>query len=760
MDTQFGNPENLRYLWLVLVVAISMVFAFVARRRAMYRFATSDVVPSIFPRRTRTAWATNFLAIATLLALMPALCDIRWGRTWREIPQKGIEVVFALDVSRSMLAEDVAPNRLERAKQQIKDMVDEMAGDRVGLIAFAGDAVRKIPLTSHYSDFKRALDEVGPQDVSHGGSNLGEAVRVAADSFLAKTTDHKAVVLFTDGEDHESDPAGVAGQVFQDHGIRIFTVGLGDDRQGARVPASNSDRGTRYLEHDGRQVWSKLDGKILEQMALASNGAFIPAGTKQVNMAQVYHNYVADVEQQDFETARINSYIPRFQWFVGAALGLCVVEVLIAALAGRRFLPRQAAASARTDRKTATRQRVKQRLSSAAAVVALVLSGAAEDARADELDAFALAEQGSQAVAAGEYAKALDYYSQATAAEPDNLELKYNQAVALYRSGDVDAARQQFAEATATKDRGLEARARFNLANCDYADALRLAEQDREAAKAKAKSAISHYRGALAANSADTDARTNIELAALLLRQLNEQPPAEQEQQAEQDQQADQQPPQQQDRDASQEAQSSSEQESESGEQSQSENHSAEDSGDDQNQQNDQKQSEPNQGESQSDQQSADPSENNNGQEDQDTGQREPQPSSPSEDDQSKSEKAESSNSSQQQQPDQSDRDAAASHSETSRENQSQQQFDAEEAEDPSDEQNANPPSGRLRAANEQPGDEEARELTMNQVDAGKPMTRQEAMKMLQSVRDRELLRRLRNARRAQRRYIPGEKDW
>ena len=133
--------------------------------------------------------------------------------------------MFALDVSRSMLADDVSPNRLERAKQQIKDMVDEMSGDRVGLIVFAGDAKQEVPLTRHYHDFKKTLDEVGPYNVQLGGSSLGNAIKTAADSFLTKTGDHKAIVVFTDGEDQESKPVQVAKQAYADQGIRVFTVG-------------------------------------------------------------------------------------------------------------------------------------------------------------------------------------------------------------------------------------------------------------------------------------------------------------------------------------------------------------------------------------------------------------------------------------------------------------------------------------------------------------------------------------------------------
>ena len=329
MDIQIGNYANFNYLWLVAAVVAVTVAAAVANRRAVARFATKNLTPFLFPASGRRRIFKLGIVSAALAMMVLALVDVRWGKTWREVPQKGIEVMFLLDVSRSMLAEDVTPNRLERAKQQIKDMVDEMAGDRVGLVVFAGDVRQKIPLTSHYNDFKRTLDEVGPHEVDRGGSRIGDAIGMASEAFLDKTSDHKAIVIFTDGEDHESDPVAVAEAMHQANGIRMFTVGLGDGEQGSRVPVQSSPRHRSYLTHNGEQIWSKMNGEVLKQIALKTDGAYIPAGTKQVDMASVYRQYVAQVNEQDFETARINSYIPRYQWFVGLALLLLLTDTLL-----------------------------------------------------------------------------------------------------------------------------------------------------------------------------------------------------------------------------------------------------------------------------------------------------------------------------------------------------------------------------------------------------------------------------------------------
>jgi Ca-activated chloride channel homolog len=328
-DFQIGNPTQFEWLWLVALCVAACVFAAVAQRRARLRFATANLIGRVLPpaRKFRRSLGT-LLVTAAMVLLVVALVDVRWGKVWRDVPQKGIEVMFVLDVSRSMLADDAAPSRLERAKQQIKDTIDEMAGDRVGLVVFAGDVKQQIPLTTHYEDFKQRLDEVGPQNVRRGGSRLGDAIDAASHAFLTKSNAHKAMVIFTDGEDQESDPLAAARKAHAETGVRIFTVGLGDMDKGSRIPLESDDHGG-YLEHDGQLVWSKLHGELLKKVATETDGAYVPAGTKQVNMAAVYHNYIAGVEQTEFETAKINQYEARFQWFLAPALALLLAEIVL-----------------------------------------------------------------------------------------------------------------------------------------------------------------------------------------------------------------------------------------------------------------------------------------------------------------------------------------------------------------------------------------------------------------------------------------------
>jgi len=336
MDVQYGNLSQLAWLWLVGACLLIALGAALMQRRALTRFATVNLLRQVMPKRNNLRRSLSTLLVTGALALMvAALVDIRWGKVWREVPQKGIEVVFLLDVSRSMLAEDAAPNRLERAKQQIKDMVDEMTGDRVGLVVFAGESKQQIPLTTHYDDFKQALDEVGPQNVRRGGSRLGDAIETASHAFLSKSNSRKAIVIFTDGEDQESKPLEAARRAHEATGTRIFAVGLGDIAQGARVPVA-ADNHKEFIKHDGQTVWSKQNGDILREIADATDGAYIPAGTKQVDMANVYHTYVERVEQANFETAHVNQYEARFQWFLAPALVLLLLEIAMTTWPARR----------------------------------------------------------------------------------------------------------------------------------------------------------------------------------------------------------------------------------------------------------------------------------------------------------------------------------------------------------------------------------------------------------------------------------------
>lgn len=727
MDIQYGNPNN---IWLMAVVAVGMlvtVYAVFARRRAGLRFATTRLRNQVIPPGTASRHSISAILIASSMTLLClALIDIRWDKTWREVPQKGIEVMFVLDVSRSMLAEDATPNRLSRAKQQIKDMIDEMAGDRIGLVVFAGETRQSVPLTSHYEDFRQTLDSVGPHSVQRGGSRLGDALSAAANGFISKTSDHKTIVVFTDGEDQESDPLQVAKRLHADQGIRIFTVGLGDMDQGARIPETEDRRGG-FVQHAGQQVWSKMNGQILSQIATDTEGAYIPAGTQRVNMADVYHRFVANVEQSEFETARINIYVARYQWFAAPALLLLVLEVWIST---RHRTVRRATEKQSIERSKSTIVSSKAFapgvVSVAFASIACLSSTAAAQAPQNADSAARQINAANTLLRDGRIDEALDAYHQVSPSRQERDRLNYNLAVAEYRKGNIAAAESLFREVAGTDASEIAADSRYNLGNCQYAKALQVAQQDPAAAIALLRHAISDYRGALRRNPNNSDARANIELAGELIRQLEQ----EQKQQEEQNKPNPDQP----EKDDEKQGDQKKDGEQDKSQQSESQQDDSQKNGE-------QKQDPANDNASNSDQPK-------NGDQNPDK-------------DQSESEQQASSD----QQPESQPRDSSSKQTQPKNNPQQtskEQQSDGDEKSDEHDKKDEPVPDGDLKAA----GQQENSSKPADSASMGKAelqdglMTREEALKMLQSVRDRDMLRRMQQQRRERSRHIPVERDW
>jgi Ca-activated chloride channel family protein len=265
------------------------------------------------------------LLLTSLIAIVAALLDPRWGTRYEEVHRRGTDILFVVDVSRSMLAEDCKPNRLERAKQYIGDVVEQLAGDRVGLISFAGVAALRCPLTIDYGAFRLSLNELTSESAARGGSLLGDALRVAGESFTDEVKDYKSVIVLSDGEDQGSYPTEAAQKLFNDKGVRVYTVGLGDSGDGARIPIVQGGK-TNFVTYNGQEIWSKMNGDALREIALSGGGAYIPAGTSSVDLGEVYRKNIAPNSSRDYQSNRIRIDTPQYQWFAGIALALLLVE--------------------------------------------------------------------------------------------------------------------------------------------------------------------------------------------------------------------------------------------------------------------------------------------------------------------------------------------------------------------------------------------------------------------------------------------------
>ncbi len=329
MQVQFNNLAALNWLWLVAAIAVIAILALAWRRRAIRMLIDAKLVGRMAPGFSmwRPAVRTGLIVLA-MVAIVGGLIDPRVGIETEEIKRRGADIMFVVDVSRSMLAGDATPNRLTRAKIFIDDAIRQMGGDRVGLVDFAGVAAMRTPLTLNYGAFMTSVNDLSPKDSARGGSMLGDAIRTASESFSSDATAGRAIVVLSDGEDMGSDPVAVAKEIHDKQGIRIFTVGLGDTRDGGRIPVELNGKST-WLIHDGQEVWSKMDANTLRDIAQGGGGIFIPAGTAQVDLGEILQRSLADLERGEFETSTIRRGIPRFQWPAGLALLLLIVECLI-----------------------------------------------------------------------------------------------------------------------------------------------------------------------------------------------------------------------------------------------------------------------------------------------------------------------------------------------------------------------------------------------------------------------------------------------
>jgi len=321
------------WLWLLWALPALSLVAWWAERRARRRVRA--FVGDLARRLVRGGGAHAARTAALLCAVaavVVALARPAWGEWYEEVRGEGIEVVVALDVSRSMLAEDAAPSRLERARIAIGRLIDrleERGGHRVGLVVFAGVPVVRAPVTSDYGFVREQLRRTSPADVPRGGTLLGDAVRRSVE-LLDRPGEHdRVVLLLTDGEDHESFPLEAAATA-ADAGVTLFTVGIGDPAEGGRIPYTDEQGRRRFVEHDGVEVVSRLDEDTLRRMAEITGGGYVPAGTRTIPLDDIYEQAIATRRSALVGTTRERRHVERFQWAAGLALMLAVLSRFLA----------------------------------------------------------------------------------------------------------------------------------------------------------------------------------------------------------------------------------------------------------------------------------------------------------------------------------------------------------------------------------------------------------------------------------------------
>lgn len=327
---RFANAEYLYALIMVLVFILLYWFYNNWKKHAKNSFGDAQVIGKLMPKVSESKPLIKFILILiAFIFLVIGIADPQIGSKLEKVKREGIDLMLVLDVSNSMLAEDIKPNRLERSKMAISNLVDKLQGDRIGIVVFAGNAYKQLPLTTDYSAVKLFLSAVDTKIVPTQGTAIGEAIEMATDSF-DEAKHNKAIIIITDGENHEDD-AIAAANAATEKDIRIFTIGMGMP-EGAPIPLYN-EYGTQTgfkKDREGQTVITKLNEAMLRQIAAAGNGAYARANNATTGLRKIFED-ISEIEKKEIETKQFTDYEHRFQIYLVAALIFLIIELIIAA---------------------------------------------------------------------------------------------------------------------------------------------------------------------------------------------------------------------------------------------------------------------------------------------------------------------------------------------------------------------------------------------------------------------------------------------
>lgn len=460
------------------------------RRRMLARFAApsllDDLTLSVCPLR-RTA--KKLLVAGGVFCCFVALAEPHYGSRWIDVKHKGIDILFALDSSRSMLAPDVRPSRLERSKLAVMDFVARLQGDRIGLLPFAGTSHLLCPLTADYQAFNQSLQAVDSSLLPVGGTDIGGAIE-AAEAVLANDANHKLLVIITDGEDLAADGAAAA-QAAHSRGMTIFTIGVGT-AAGELIPDRTA--GGFVKDNSGAYVRSRLDRQMLRAIARQGGGIYADLGNRGEGLDTVYRERLALIPAQEFAEKRTKVPISRSEWPLALAVALLCGDFLLSGRKRQRSFHRAIARLARLRKPPKS------------SLVALILAVAGPGLLGPPP---ATASDGERAFAAGDYQRAETFYRERLRDDPDNPVLLYNTGSAACKNEDFREAVDAFDRAIPTADPALQEKAYFNQGNAWY----RIGEKTRQSAVKQTieawRNAQAAFAAALALNPENQDAAAN-----------------------------------------------------------------------------------------------------------------------------------------------------------------------------------------------------------------------------------------------------------
>lgn len=326
---KFANPEFFYLYWLVPILILFFVGIFKYKKRLLIKLGDEELVQDLTANvsRKKQRWKV-VLIIAVFSILVFSLANPQIGTRLEEVKRTGVDIFIAIDVSKSMLAEDITPNRLDKAKHEIANFIEKLQGDRIGLIAFSGLAFVQCPLTLDYGAAKLFLNDIEVGSVPQPGTAISEAIKTAMRSFTSRELKYKVLVLITDGEDHEEDPIEVAKEATKE-GIIIYTVGMGSP-QGAPIPEFDKyGQQVGYKkDKDGQIVTSKLDVLTLEKIAFETGGKFYVSTTGEVELDKILDE-VNKMEKKELASRKFTQFEDRFQIVLFFVLALLIFETLL-----------------------------------------------------------------------------------------------------------------------------------------------------------------------------------------------------------------------------------------------------------------------------------------------------------------------------------------------------------------------------------------------------------------------------------------------
>jgi len=488
--SQFALQNPAALLLLVGIPAIALLFNYAQRRRlaARKRFFL-EVGGRDVGQRKSTISALGLCGAYLFVCL--ALPRPGWNPRPEERLRQGRDVAFVLDVSRSMLAQDVAPNRLDRAKSAIADCLEEMAGDRVGLVVFAGAAEVKCPLTVDYDCFRKILSDCDHRSIPRGGSMLGAGIDMVVAKLLAESKPgYQDVILISDGEDHGSEIDAAVSKL-EDSGARLIVLGIGNPKQGSPIPVADAERKQdSHLQYKGQTVLTRLHSARLRGLVASSDmGVYFDVGTGRIDLGKIYRQLIVKAQREMIEAQGLIVYDEGFQVFIAIALLLLAVSAWpLKSGVGRG-------------------NRTASLLIVAGLLVLRPSFGLADSARADF-------ERGLDFYSSGNYSEALDAFEAGLVKRSDAFPLRYNIGVTHYTLGNYARAEESFAQALEQADGAQnQARSLYNLGNTLYRQAEALIGKDLPSARRTLARSSACYRRVLDIKPDSEDAAYNLEIA-------------------------------------------------------------------------------------------------------------------------------------------------------------------------------------------------------------------------------------------------------